>query len=77
MKQLFSVVKYLHDLGIVHRDIKPENILFQNRNQFHVITLVDYGSAAYISDLGKPPSWVAEYTAPEALGNNYTEKCDL
>ena len=26
--QVFSGIKYLHDMGYVYRDLKPENILF-------------------------------------------------
>ena len=28
IKDLMSVVKYCHQMGVIHRDIKPEYILF-------------------------------------------------
>lgn len=28
MRQLFSAIQYIHEMGIVHRDLKPENVLF-------------------------------------------------
>ncbi len=36
MKELFSVINFLHKNGLAHRDIKPENILFTSSEQTHV-----------------------------------------
>ena len=41
MKQLFSVISYLHARDICHRDIKPDNILYDRSTK--TIKLIDFG----------------------------------
>lgn len=36
MKELLSVINFLHKNGLAHRDIKPENILFTTLKKSHV-----------------------------------------
>ena len=36
MKELLSVINFLHKNGLAHRDIKPENILFTSPKKSHV-----------------------------------------
>lgn len=36
MKELLSVISFLHKNGLAHRDIKPENILFTSPQKTHV-----------------------------------------
>lgn len=43
IKNLMSVIKYCHEMGVVHRDIKPQNILLTNTGQ---LKLVDFGLSA-------------------------------
>jgi serine/threonine protein kinase len=47
IKDLMSVVKYCHEMGVVHRDIKPENILLTKAGK---IKLADFGLAARVAD---------------------------
>lgn len=57
LKQLTSVLHFVHQHGIVHHDIKPENILFDSDN---TIKLGDFG--VYNTNSGTWP-----YMAPEPM----------
>jgi len=45
MKQIFSAVRQLHDLGIAHRDISLENILLTEGRDGMTVKLIDFGMA--------------------------------
>ncbi|KAL9380648.1 hypothetical protein Peur_026305 [Populus x canadensis] len=47
LKEIVSVIKYCHDMGVVHRDIKPENILLATSGQ---MKLADFGLAVRMSN---------------------------
>jgi serine/threonine protein kinase len=40
IKQLLTILKYLHERNVTHRDIKLENIIIDKRN---TIKLIDFG----------------------------------
>ena len=42
--KLITILKNIHDMGIIHRDIKPENICFKNNEVY----LIDFGLAKKI-----------------------------
>lgn len=76
IKELFLIIKYCHDMGVVHRDIKPENVLITHSGR---LKLADFGLAMRISNgqtivgvVGSPA-----YVAPEVLVGGYTEKVDI
>lgn len=46
IKQVVSVLLYLHNFGIVHRDIKPENILINNDLY---IKMIDFGLSRFVA----------------------------
>ena len=79
MRQLLSVLIYLHDRNIAHRDLKPENLLMVNASRESPIKVIDFGS----SKVYRPGEVMHErvgtpyYIAPEVLRNQYTEKCDV
>ncbi|XVE55567.1 hypothetical protein DITRI_Ditri03aG0169700 [Diplodiscus trichospermus] len=75
-KDVMSVIKYCHEMGVVHRDIKPENILLTTSGK---IKLADFGLAMRITN-GQTLSGLAgspAYVAPEVLLGNYSEKVDI
>lgn len=78
MKQLFSVIAYLHYRDIVHRDIKPENILLEDRNDEYQLKLADFGNASKITKGNKlkGETGTCYYMAPEVIDQEYSEKCD-
>lgn len=79
MAQLLSAVNYCHKSNVVHRDLKPENLLLAIPGSLSQIKIIDFGT----STLKQPGQSLqklkgtAYYIAPEMLGTNYTEKCDL
>ncbi|KAG8049933.1 hypothetical protein GUJ93_ZPchr0009g511 [Zizania palustris] len=76
IKDVMSVVKYCHEMGVVHRDIKPENILLTKAGK---IKLADFGLAARVTN-GQKLSGIAgspAYVAPEVLSGSYSEKVDI
>jgi len=79
MRQLFSVVGFLHGKGIVHRDLKPENILLEEKEDELQIKIVDFGAATYMEGDGQLSkiAGTAYYVAPEVLSGSYDSKCDL
>eukprot|EP00158_Paraphelidium_tribonemae_P009253 Partr_v1_DN28812_c1_g1_i2_m33641 putative PAS domain containing serine threonine kinase len=70
-KQACEAVAHLHSHKIVHRDIKDENIVIDSRAR---IQLIDFGSAAWISDTPfKVFCGTLDYASPEVLaGAPYT-----
>lgn len=76
IKELVSVIKYCHEMGVVHRDIKPENILLTTSGK---MKLADFGLAVRIAG-GQKLSGIAgspAYVAPEVLLGHYSEKVDI
>ena len=78
MKQIFSCVSYLNQMGIVHRDLKLENMMMTNNNDLE-IKLIDFGTATFLKKgyylnkkTGSP-----YYVAPEILKGHYGFECDL
>src|SRR5258708_20736195 len=67
--QLASVLKTVHETGLVHRDFKPPNILFDSKTG--QIRLVDFGFAASIDAAFRilEPVGTLEYAAPEQVSD--------
>ncbi|SBT76869.1 calcium-dependent protein kinase 3, putative [Plasmodium ovale] len=80
MKQVYSVLNYLHIRNICHRDIKPENFLFYDKSTESLIKVIDFGLASYFSDINsemKTKAGTPYYVAPQVLTGCYDYKCDL
>lgn len=70
IKQLCSVLYYLHLSNYIYYDLKPENILVSVNNGKPVVKLIDLGFAQYV--VGNKDAVIrgtAEYIAPEILKN--------
>jgi calcium-dependent protein kinase len=80
MKQLLSVVCYIHSKGILHRDLKPENILLETSKKGDLnIKIIDFGTSNYFDKNTKLTLKVGTpyYIAPEVLKKDYNNKCDI
>jgi calcium-dependent protein kinase len=79
IKEIFSVLAYLHDKGFVHRDLKPENVLIEDNSEGVSVKVVNFLSAARIFNDSALSGLVgtAYYVAPEVIQGLYGEKCDL
>lgn len=79
MKQVFSVLGYLHEQNFVYRYLKLDNLVFLSPKNNTDIMLVNFSLTAKIQPgqtlkevLGNPI-----FIAPEVVEKSYTEKCDL
>ena len=80
MRQLLSVVCYIHSKGILHRDLKPENILLETNTKGDLsIKIIDFGTSNYFDKNSKLTLKVGTpyYIAPEVLKKDYNNKCDI
>ena len=80
MFQLFSGIFYCHCKNIMHRDLKPENIMIEeNTKDGNIqIKIIDFGTATfYEKENCKKIIGTPYYMAPEVIGHNYNERCDL
>ena len=72
-------IAYCHSHGIVHRDLKPENILI-DKEQDNILKLIDFGTASKYkkeSEKMKGLKGTSYYVAPEVIGGDYDERCDV
>ncbi len=70
IKQICSVLYYLHQTNYIYYDLKAENILVSEINGIPVIKIIDLGFARYnLSEYGKNIQGTAFYIAPELLKN--------
>ncbi len=80
LRQLGSVLRFVHGNGIIHRDIKPANILFR---QDDTLVLTDFGIAKKINnDVGLTQAGMvvgsAGYGSPEQMqGLDLDQRSDI
>jgi aurora kinase len=68
VKQICSVLSYLHLSKYIYYDLKPENILVSSKGDKPVIKLIDMGLAVYApSETDYSITGTAQYIAPELL----------
>ena len=68
LKQLCTVLYYLHQSNYIYYDLKPENILISSENDSLQIKLIDLGLAEFIPDRDEHViKGTAQYIAPELL----------
>lgn len=75
VKEIASVLVYLHSRGITHRDIKPENIIYQTPELGSPIKLVDFG-VSHVGLIGgydmTGMAGTGHFMAPETFSRNAT-----
>jgi len=76
--QMLLALNYIHHADVVHRDIKLENFLYENEGSKH-LKLIDFGFSKVWNPNTKMQlsCGTLSYVAPEVLGKNYNNKCDM
>ena len=80
MKQLLSVLAYLHSKDIVHRDIKLDNIVVMSKegmDGFYSIKIIDFGLAIRVGRAKRVPAGTRHYMSPEAFKAVQNPKSDV
>jgi len=68
LKQICSVLYYLHQSNYIYYDLKPENILVSSNSETPHIKLIDLGLAEFLPDKKEHIiKGTAQYIAPELL----------
>jgi serine/threonine protein kinase len=75
-RQLLTILRFLHERGIVHRDVKPANVL---RRPDGTLVLVDFGAARALQGVTHGATLVGTfgYMPPEQLGGTVDATADL
>lgn len=55
MRELCTVLEYMHDAGFAHNDIKPQNISVKERDLHTTITLLDVGHVCHLGESAYNP----------------------
>lgn len=87
LRQTFTAMSYIHQMGIIHRDVKPENILLVNELDSNSkvsnvkVKVVDFGLSIMASEKKYNQNWKTvgsrNYMAPEVFKGLYSSKCDV
>ncbi|ETM99330.1 CAMK/CDPK protein kinase [Phytophthora nicotianae INRA-310] len=79
IRNLASVIQYLHSRNICHRDLKLENILVETLDNGGHIKLCDFGASTLFKSGASMRKVLGSvvYMAPEVLEGNYKETCDM
>jgi len=65
VKQIFTGVRFLHDLGVAHRDLSLENLLLHNENGDMRVKIIDFGMATLDKSVSAEIRGKQSYQAPE------------
>ena len=73
VRDLCSVLQFLHDMDVIHRDIKPSNIIYAEDEH---IRLIDFGAARVLKDEQEQDTRLLGtrgYAPPEQYGFSQTD----
>ncbi|XP_065858723.1 calcium-dependent protein kinase 3 isoform X1 [Euphorbia lathyris] len=78
-RQMVTVVRDCHSMGVMHRDLKPENFLMLNTDESSPLKATDFGLSVFFKtgDVFKDLVGSAYYVAPEVLRRKYGAECDV
>ncbi|XP_020252733.1 calcium-dependent protein kinase 15-like [Asparagus officinalis] len=78
-REIVTVVRDCHCLGVMHRDLKPENFLFLSKEEDSPLKATDFGLSTFFKpgDLFKELVGSAYYVAPEVLRRLYGPEADI
>lgn len=77
MKEILSVLVYIHRKKIVHHDLKPQNIMVTECGSELKVKIIDFGISCGVHEVfsqGLPQGYVIgtpRYSAPEKINNGY------
>lgn len=83
--QIVKCLRYMHSQKICHRDLKPENFLMNSKKTLE-LKIIDFGlSFQWKENMRNELKEIKKnkligtsyYIAPEVLGLDYDEKCDI
>ncbi|MGA1355697.1 MAG: CHASE2 domain-containing protein [Prochlorothrix sp.] len=81
LRELLSVLDFIHDRQVIHRDLKPSNIM---RRQDGKLVLIDFGAVKYLNAPGKDAVEARTiavgtpgYAAPEQMAGHPQLNSDL
>ncbi len=79
IKQICSVLYYLHQSNYIYYDLKAENILISESNGIPIVKIIDLGFAKHtVADIEKSIQGTPYYIAPELLKNeNHDYRVDF
>lgn len=69
--QIFTAVRWLHDLGVAHRDLSLENILLTDNGGSQQVKLIDFGMSTTQRVCKRELRGKQSYQAPEMHGPEY------
>ena len=82
MNFILKALTYIHSKDIVHRDLKPANILLENKTDFSLVKITDFGLSAMVSEYSSrfftEQCGTPLYMAPELIQNKlYSKPVDI
>ncbi|CAD7938606.1 unnamed protein product [Amoebophrya sp. A120] len=82
MRQILSIVHYMHEAGIMHRDIKPENFLLKEDRApiaDSTVKIIDFGLSTRFKpgEFKSTKAGTPYYVSPQVLNGKYDQSCDI
>eukprot|EP00850_Spirogloea_muscicola_P019903 SM000202S05874 [mRNA] locus=s202:47219:50856:- [translate_table: standard] len=79
LRQIVSIIDYLHGVGVMHRDLKLENFMLATAEENAPLKAIDFGLSTFFEPGQKFRELVgsAYYVAPEVLNRDYGPECDI
>ncbi|XP_031504052.1 calcium-dependent protein kinase 1-like [Nymphaea colorata] len=78
-REIVTVIRDCHSMGVMHRDLKPENCLFLSKDENSPLKATDFGLSVFFKqgDVFRDLVGSAYYVAPEVLRRHYSAEADI